>query len=91
MQLFRLFQQEEKARTCILNRCSNYSETLYYKPYQVILAAGVDQVMGCMTRVHFPEWAEKRLFLFATASVPALGATQHPILWVLGALSMEVM
>jgi hypothetical protein len=44
--------------------------------------------MGWTAGVRFP--ARARVFLFFIASSPALGPTQLPIQWVLGALSMGV-
>jgi hypothetical protein len=43
---------------------------------------------GWTAGVPFP--AEQEIFLFSTASGPALGPTQSPIQWVPGALSWEV-
>jgi hypothetical protein len=47
--------------------------------------------MGWMIRVlGFNSWQGLEIFLFTTMSRMALGPTQSPIQWVLGALSMEV-
>jgi hypothetical protein len=44
-------------------------------------------VTGLITVVRFPEGTKKGLFLFSTASRPALLPTQPSIKWVSGSLS----
>jgi len=46
--------------------------------------------VGCMTGVWFPAGSVMGFFLSGTMSRPALGPTQPPIIWVLGALTLGV-
>jgi hypothetical protein len=48
-----------------------------------------DSVVGIATG-YGPDDRGSRIFLFSTASIPALGPIQPPIQWVPGALSPEV-
>jgi len=43
-----------------------------------------------MTGVQLSAGAMLGLFLFATVFRPALGPTQHPVQWVLGALMLGI-
>jgi hypothetical protein len=38
----------------------------------------------------FDSWQRQEIFLYSTASTPALGSNQPPVQWVLGALSLGV-